>query len=295
LNKVIISSIDLTKNRWKDIPESEGIVIEVKNQLQPDLPVIKGNESEIRSALTNLILNSADALPDGGTIILKSIANKDDVIVEVQDTGFGMDEETQRRCFDPFYTTKGEKGTGLGLSMVYGTMQRHEGHIEIETQKGKGTSIRLFFPKQDIDHVFISSKESMKSLPPLKILCIDDDESNREMLLSMLGIKKHHVILSSNGKDGVKLFLEAFEQAKSFDIVITDLGMPYMDGKSVAKSIKNISPGTPIILITGWGAFIENGSIKCVDYILSKPVVIKELYKAIETVLELKNNKSILN
>src|SRR5690606_890171 len=114
--------------------------------------------SELREALTNLIFNAADALPEGGTITLATRIQDHEtsaggmglprrVLIEVRDTGVGMDEATRNRCLEPFYTTKGERGTGLGLAMVYGTVQRHNGDIEIESSPGSGTAVRLVFPE----------------------------------------------------------------------------------------------------------------------------------------------------
>src|SRR5207244_8540565 len=112
-------------------------------------------ESEIREALINLIFNAVDAMPSGGTLTLRtrieehsqgSSGNLHNLVVEVTDSGVGMDEETRRRCLEPFFTTKGERGTGLGLAMVYGVLQRHGAEVEIDSAPGKGTTVRLTFP-----------------------------------------------------------------------------------------------------------------------------------------------------
>src|SRR5207244_239257 len=117
-------------------------------ELAPDLPALSGIESEVREALVNLIFNAVDAMPDGGTLKLRTevAPNAQGVRVEVADTGVGMDEETRRRCLEPFFTTKGERGTGLGLAMAYGMTQRHGADIEIESAVGRGTTVRLRFP-----------------------------------------------------------------------------------------------------------------------------------------------------
>ena len=107
----------------------------------------------------------------------------------------------------------------------------------------------------------------------------------------MLRVNNHHVITAPSGKRGLELFFESAGSENQFDMVITDLGMPYMDGKSVAEGIKLHYPGIPIILITGWGSFIEEGSIKSIDYILKKPITIQSLNSAIEQVLKIKNTK----
>jgi PAS domain S-box-containing protein len=286
LNDIIKSTIDLTSHRWKDIPESQGMVIKINPQLQENLQTIKGNESEIREALTNLIMNASDAMLEGGTLSFITYSTEKNVVVEVVDTGIGMDEEIRQHCLDPFFSTKGDKGTGLGLSMVYGIMQRHEGQIEIVSEKNAGTTIRLVFPIPSKNETDIEKKEGKYSLPGLKILCVDDDENVREMLLIILEKSKHFVKSTDSGKSAINIFYDDFDNHQPFDLVITDLGMPYMDGKSVAESIKKKSPNTPIILMTGWGAFIEAGSIKSVDYILKKPITMDELHNALISVIK---------
>ncbi|MBI5395842.1 MAG: GAF domain-containing protein, partial [Verrucomicrobia bacterium] len=142
LDQAIRHVLELTRPRWRDIPHQQGHVVDLRTDIAPDLPAIMGIESEIREALTNLIINAVDAMSHGGTVTIRAFAAKEEppasdaphghLIVEVADTGAGMDEETRRRCLEPFYSTKGEHGTGLGLSLVYGAMQRHEGDIQIE-------------------------------------------------------------------------------------------------------------------------------------------------------------------
>ena len=140
--------IDLTRARWSNIPQERGVVISVNSELAPDLPKILGAENEMRDALTNLMLNAADSMPEGGDITVRTRLDPRDneVIVEVQDTGVGMSETTRSRCLEPFFTTKGERGTGLGLAMVFGMIQRHGGELEIDSELGRGTTMRLSFP-----------------------------------------------------------------------------------------------------------------------------------------------------
>ena len=111
-----------------------------------DLPAIIGRESDMRDAFTNLILNAVDAMPAGGQLTLRSRVNEEHrVQIEVTDTGIGMDEATRSRCLELFFTTKGERGTGLGLAMVYGMIERHGGELQVESEPGRGTTIRLIF------------------------------------------------------------------------------------------------------------------------------------------------------
>src|ERR1700722_7306110 len=159
LNRLIGQVVELTRARWSDVPLQRGIVIRLETELAAKLPHIMGSEGEIRDALTNLVFNAADAMPDGGTLTLRthcassqSLPDSESnsyVHVEVSDTGVGMDDETRRRCLEPFYTTKGERGTGLGLAMVYGMVQRHSADLEIDSVVGRGTTVRLIFAVAD--------------------------------------------------------------------------------------------------------------------------------------------------
>ncbi len=157
VNRILSQVIDLTKARWSDLPQQRGMVVNLITKVTEELPDIMGAESEIRDALTNLIFNAVDAMPEGGTLTLRTHTadklvtdNGEDsiahVCIEVSDTGVGMDEETRRRCLEPFFTTKGERGTGLGLAMVYGMVQRHSAELEVDSEPGQGTTFRLIFP-----------------------------------------------------------------------------------------------------------------------------------------------------
>jgi CheY-like chemotaxis protein len=201
------------------------------------------------------------------------------IVVEVSDTGTGMTEETRKRCLEPFFSTKGKRGTGLGLAMVYGVMQRHEGNIEIESELGKGTTFRLVFPVREAAITATDVQEDGPTSNPLQILCVDDEPLLRDLLKEMLEREGHAVEVSDSGQSGLDAFRYARECGRPFDVVITDLGMPYMDGRQLTKVLKHESPETPVVMLTGWGAFIkEDGSAPAqVDGILSKPPRSKEL------------------
>jgi signal transduction histidine kinase len=177
LNRVVEQVIDLTRARWNAMPQESGVVISVNTELAADLPHIIGDESEIRDALTNLILNAVDAMPQGGQITLRTCAvGSDQVQLEVTDTGIGMDEATRNRCVELFFTTKGARGSGLGLAMVYGTIERHRGEMQIESELGAGTNIRLILPAAPIESESNSTmRTEFRPQQPLRILVIDDD------------------------------------------------------------------------------------------------------------------------
>ena len=292
INKTIEEVVELTRPRWRDLPQREGVSIQIQRELEPELSLLLSDPSELREALINLVFNAVDALPQGGIITLVTRSLKQpaseangnserQIQVEVRDNGIGMDEKTRQRCLEPFFSTKTQRGgTGLGLAMVYGMAQRHDGTIEIDSTPGAGTCIRLTLPIREK-----TSAAGRASLPPTKqkrslhILCIDDDEKVRLLLNDCLTHFNHRVTVASGGKLGVELFRTAMREKQPYEVVITDLGMPEIDGHHVARTIKAESPKTPVIMITGWGTIMkEDGeSTPEVDAVVGKPPNMQEL------------------
>ena len=237
--------LDLTRARWSDMPQKRGVVIQLQSELAPDLPPVAGVESEIREALINLVFNAVDAMPEGGTLSVRTkssaVPGKGHIDVEVADSGVGMDEETRRRCLEPFFTTKGERGTGLGLAMVYGVTQRHNAEVEIDSARGQGTRIRMRFPvvsAANADANEISPAEVIPSRQ--RILIVDDDPLLIKSLRDALESDGHAVIAAHGGQEGINLFEAAQERREPFAVVITDLGMPYVDGRKVATAVEDL-------------------------------------------------------
>jgi signal transduction histidine kinase/uncharacterized membrane protein affecting hemolysin expression len=293
-NRMIEQVVSLTRARWSDLPQQRGIVIQLRTELSADLPDIMGSEVEIRDALTNLVFNAVDAMPEGGTLTLRTKfltsggqATLDAtryVHVEVQDSGIGMDEETRRRCLEPFYTTKGERGTGLGLAMVYGMVQRHSAELEIDSTPTRGTTVRLIFSVTEA--IAAPSANAPRLHGPvqrLRILLVDDDPLLIKSLRDILEQDGHVVSAADGGQKGIDTFAAALASPNPFSLVITDLGMPYVDGRKVATSIKAVSPNTPVILLTGWGKRLlaENDVPSHVDRVLSKPPRLIEIREAL--------------
>jgi CheY-like chemotaxis protein/anti-sigma regulatory factor (Ser/Thr protein kinase) len=295
LNGLVQQVVNLTRSRWRDTPQQRGIVIQMQTELAPDLPAIMGVESEIREALTNLIFNAVDAIPNGGTVTLRTRVAEGDsgseevpmlrlVHVEVADSGLGMDEDTRRRCLEPFFTTKGERGTGLGLATVYGVVQRHSAEIEIESAVGKGTTIRLCFPVPHASMTGLTRTPTTYAVPArLRLLVVDDDSMLLKSLHDTLESDGHVIVTANGGQMGIDAFRAARERGEPFAAVITDLGMPTVDGRKVASAIKAMSPSTPVILLTGWGQrLVAEGDVPPhVDYVLSKPPKLSQLHDAL--------------
>ena len=292
LNELAEQVLDLTRARWSDMPQQRGTYIHLETEFADHLPDVLGIESEVREALINLIFNAVDAMSEGGVLTLRTRLihheNNNDstpnrVLIEVIDSGVGMDEDTRRRCLEPFFTTKGERGTGLGLAMVYGVAQRHGAEIEIDSAPARGTTIRLCFPIAPVAAALETKVHEQASLPRMRILLVDDDPLLLKSLRDILETDGHLVVSANGGQAGIDAFRAAFGTAGAFDAVITDLGMPYIDGRKVAGSIKEIAVDTPVILLTGWGQRLmaEGERPAHVDYVLSKPPKLRELREAL--------------
>jgi len=291
-NQAIEQVVNLTRARWSDQPQQRGVVIQLRTELAEDLPQIMGSEVELRDALTNLVFNAVDAMPDGGTLTLRTrvvtgASNGQaarSVQMEVADTGHGMSEETRRRCLEPFYTTKGERGTGLGLAMVYGMVQRHSAELEIDSAVGSGTTMRLVFAAADPLTLPAAARAGQQPAPQrLRILVVDDDPMLIKSLRDFLEQDGHLVTVAEGGQKGIETFTAALAHRAPFAVVITDLGMPYVDGRKVAASVKAASARTPVILLTGWGRRLlaENDIPAHVDRVLSKPPRLAEVRAAL--------------
>ncbi|MCX7643345.1 MAG: response regulator, partial [Armatimonadetes bacterium] len=285
LNSICKDAWVMTRPRWFNMPRERGIVIETRLELADDLPPLMGIPGEIRQAIVNLVINAVDAMPEGGVLTIRTYrrdkGGREWAVIEVSDTGVGMDEETKRRAIEPFFTTKGERGSGLGLPAVYGTVQRHEGFMEIDSELGKGTTVRLWFPSNVVKTVELPEGE----LPSLRLLVIDDEPSVRETLALLLRKDGHVVSTAVDGEEGLELFQIARLQGRPFNVVITDLGMPKMDGMTVARKIKEIAPETPVVLLSGWGFRIRSEEVKeVIDIVLTKPATHQQIRRALSQV-----------
>jgi CheY-like chemotaxis protein len=294
LNSLVHQVVDLTRARWSDMPQQRGIVIRLDTELAPDLPAILGVESEVREALINLVFNAVDAMPDGGVLTMRTrcaaphASNTGEAmrhaVVEVSDTGVGMSEDTRRRCLEPFFTTKGERGSGLGLAMVYGVTQRHGAEVDIDSAAERGTTVQLSFPIPAIE-LPASAAPPPPEAPTsrLRILIVDDDPMMLKSLCDSLRLDGHAVVTANGGQAGIDAFRADRLHNETFDVVITDLGMPNVDGRKVAGAVKAIAGATPVILLTGWGQrLVAAGEVPAhVDRVLSKPPKLRDVRAAL--------------
>lgn len=294
VNQVCKDVMDLTRVRWEDMAHKQGIQVHMRPELGHDLPQLMMSETELREILTNLIFNAIDALPEGGDIAIRTqiqgYNNNQQIVIEVCDNGIGMSEEHRARCFEPFFTTKGERGTGLGLAMVYGIVQRAGGYMEIHSVLNEGTQIQIYLPATacvtacETPNTTTTSQPPVSGKPvPLKILLVDDDTHVLSAMTEILNAHGHQIEFADGGKKAIELFNEAAQDKHPFDVMITDLGMPGMDGRELSQIIKTLSPSTPVIMLTGWGSqmSLSDEEMPHVNLILSKPPKASELQQAL--------------
>jgi len=286
LNEIIEAAISITQPRWKDQAQKKGIQIELIKKLE-DVPSILGNPSELREVFTNIIFNAVDAMPEGGQLTVSTQPQTDSrVEVRISDTGIGMTEEVKKRVFDPFFTTKGVTNSGLGMSVSYGIIKRHRGEILIESEVGRGTTFILHLPvgfgERDRQEKVL---KPIKEVRPARILVIDDEDSVREILSQILKVEGHHVVIASDGEEGIERF-----KNEPFDLVFTDLGMPKISGWEVGKTIKGMNPKVPIVMITGWGMELnrEKMSESGIDLVVSKPFQFDQVIELVSEAMDLK-------
>ena len=253
--------------------------------LGPDLRPITGDVNALTHALMNLCVNAVDAMPENGTLTLRS-RNVDNHWIEVmvEDTGTGMPKEVLEKAMDPFYTTKEiGKGTGLGLSIVYRTVKAHQGQMEILSEPGQGTRVRMRFPACEISDSTTGSSTSDPTLSPhlaMKVLLVDDDELIQSSMQTILEVLGHSVTTARSGEEALAKLEAGFEP----DLVILDMNMPGLGGIGTLPRLRALRPRVPVLLSTGRvdQTALELASAHAGVTLLSKPFSMRELQHHLE-------------
>lgn len=273
LSEIIRDAVEFTHPKWHGLALSEGREIKFEYDLGP-VPPVRGRLAELREVFTNLIFNAVDAMPAGGVITCGTRCRGAEAVIEVVDTGMGMSTAVRSRCLDAFFTTKGEKGTGLGLAMVASIVQRHGGKMEIESEPGAGTMVRIRLPLGDGAETPEQEAPASEE-KPLRILVVDDDPHMRNVVTRLLTCEGHTVSQAGSG-------IEALAQAEreSFDLMLTDHAMPGINGIELASLMRGVDPRQRVILFTGYPVAPRPmpADIACV---LKKPAEPRELRAAI--------------
>ncbi len=285
LSELVKQAVQISAPWWKNNPEKEGIHIELKHDLKKDCMVF-GKESEIFEVLINLIKNAAEAMPNGGEIVITSVEKDNFVHLKLSDTGIGISEENLKRLFEPFFTTKGAAGTGLGLAVSHGIITGHGGTISVTSRLNHGATFLISLPKaegsENRPEPLCSGIDDLE----LKILLIDDSAPALMLLNDLLTANNQTVYSALSGHEGLKIY-----HSEKIDLVICDLGMPKMSGWDVGKALKNSCEDrsclkTPFVLLTGWGGqSFEDDKIaeSGVDAVLEKPIDIQKFFRLIRT------------
>jgi len=273
-------------------------------EIQPGDYTVLADPTHIQQLIMNLATNARDAMPNGGTLtfhLKKVLLSKEDVqsyiglspgeyvMLKVEDTGCGMNDEVKKHAFEPFFTTKSPgKGTGLGLSQVYGIVKQHNGHIYLESEVGRGTQVIIYLP-------FFKKGEKIPRADILnipkgegqKILLVEDEELVREVGQNMLEKLGYRVLAASNAKEALQIFNS---HQGEISLVITDMVMPDMNGGDLYRELNRISPGVKVLLVSGYSLGDEIKKLKAegvIDY-LQKPFQLEVLARKVYEALSVK-------
>jgi len=282
--------------------------VDIKLDLQKDLPKVKSDVGQFTQVLINFAVNARDAMDGTGILEFKTetvsandeMTNKNPshdikeyVLITVSDTGCGIDEENLSKVFDPFYSTKDVgKGTGLGLSIVYSIVTGHGGWIDVKSTKGKGTSFKVYIPvmaEGDLDGVSLESVglgEGIRSLISGKetVLIVEDEEILRSYSSEMLKDLGYNVLMASDGEEALVVFQENMEVV---DLVVSDMVMPKKTGIELFSDLKLIKPDVKFILVTGYCLEeVEGHILRDMEAILMKPYTMEKIGALIRKILD---------
>jgi PAS domain S-box-containing protein len=271
--------------------------IVVRRGLAPTPIEVVGDPSQIQSALLNLAINARDAMPDGGELsFATSIATLDQAAcqagdidlapgryacVRISDTGIGMDGDTLRRAYEPFFTTKElGRGTGLGLSAAYGIVHNHAGALRLSSAPGRGTTAEVLLPLAAVSPATTAGANVDEQVPHLRILLVDDEDMARTCAAEMLGGQGHTVTECVDGSEAVTAFSAA---PADFDLVVMDMIMPVMSGAEAITRMRSLRPALPVVLCSGYSVDVEAQRVLGQDNLalLQKPFTSSDLAEAV--------------
>jgi two-component system cell cycle sensor histidine kinase/response regulator CckA len=292
LNQLVKETSNTLGNTKKEIT--------VHRALAKDLFGIKADQGQIEQVLLNLYVNAADAMPGGGDLFLKTmnVTDKDItgkpyeakpgnyVLVSVTDTGVGMDKKTIERIFDPFFTTKGlAKGTGLGLASVYGIIKAHGGYIDVDSEKGQGTTFSIYLPatEKEVKEERQLSGELLKGKGT--VLLVDDEDMVLDAAEQMLRKLGYEVLLTEGGREALELYKKNQDR---IDMVLLDMVMPGMGGGEAYDRMKEINPKVKVLLSSGYSIDGQAEEIlqRGCNAFIQKPFNLEQLSQRTREILE---------
>lgn len=292
LNSVIREMLSLLR---RTIPR----MIDIQLKLAENLKMVSADAGLCEQVLMNLCINSVNAMGKNGKLTFMTenvILNPDHpqtllnplsleyLRLTVTDTGYGMSQKTLNRIYEPFFTTK-EKGTGLGLSIVYSIVKDHGGFIESDSDVGKGTTFRIYFPVLDSDEQLQKKVELKKANKSLRgnesILIVDDEKDVLKICEEMLARNGYTVITAKDGEEGIVKYSKNFP-----DLVLLDIGMPGIGGIKSLQEMMGVDSNVKVVIMSGYSESIEEARKMGARAFLQKPYHITELLKTIRSVLD---------
>ena len=299
----VINLNDLIKNMYKMLGRIIGEDIEIKFTPTKRLGQIKADPGQVEQIITNLSVNARDAMPNGGKLTIETtnvsldedycnlhphVKQGEYVRLVVSDNGEGMDQETQNNIFDPFFTTKEEgQGTGLGLATVYGIVKQHDGHIEVYSEIGEGTTFKVYFPLIREKAEAITRTSPLKDLPhgTETVFIVEDESMVRNIaikILTRLGYK----VMSAD--DGTHALATIHDKAVSIDLLLTDIVMPKMNGRELAEKLQKEYPEMKVLFSSGYteDVIAHHGVLEEGLSFIGKPYTPQALAKKVREVLD---------
>jgi signal transduction histidine kinase len=282
VNALVRQTLELARHKWEAAAQAERppVAVAVCTEAAGG---VSGSAVELREVVTNLVFNAVDAMPDGGTLTLRTWSTAERVFLAVSDTGVGIPDEVRHRLFEPFFTTKGERGSGLGLSVTFGIVQRHGGDVRVDSAPGQGTTFTVSFPAARGPQAPPTEAASPKPPAPaakgLHVLVVEDEESVRRFLKLGLTHLGHRVDTAGDVRGGL-----AALAGGRFDLVLTDLGLPDGTGEEVVQAAARDAPGTPVVMLTGWAEQVRSEPPQGVAQVLGKPVTLDTLARTLTAV-----------
>jgi two-component system, cell cycle sensor histidine kinase and response regulator CckA len=310
LQPLSINLNDVVRDMNKMLKRLIGEDVQLIANLRPDLNRIQADPGQVEQVLVNLVVNSRDAMPRGGTITIETANVKldeayasklvglsagDYVMLAISDTGTGMDQETQKRIFEPFFTTKEKgKGTGLGLSTVYGIIRQSGGNIWVYTEPGEGTTFKVYMPQieAEVGGSVIPHSSSIMQDGNETVLLVEDEEMVRKLASQLLKESGYSVLEASGGDEAMDI-CKTYQEP--IDLLITDVVMPKMSGRDVAAQLKTLHPETRVLFMSGYtdDAIVHHGIVDSDIAFIQKPFSATSLTQKIREVLdcERRNNQ----